>query len=76
MLVLSKTGKVEKTLISNALKKIGSKNTREDFLEELLDDVEMTDENDALDKKNVSVTVSIDKKFNQVVHPDYSDIII
>ena len=25
--VLSKTGKVEKTLISNALKKIGSKNT-------------------------------------------------
>jgi hypothetical protein len=34
--VLSKTGKVEKTLISNALKKIGSKNTWEDFLEELL----------------------------------------
>jgi len=50
-------------LISNALKKIGSKNTWEDFLEELLDDVEVTDdENDALDKKNVNVTVSIDKK--------------
>jgi hypothetical protein len=55
--VLSKTGKVEKTLISNALKKIGCKNTWEDFLEKLLDD-----ENDALDKKNVNVTVSIDKK--------------
>ena len=50
--VLSKTGKVEQTLISNILKKIGSKNTWEDFLEELLDDVEVTDdENDALDKK-------------------------
>ena len=60
VLVLSKTGKVEKTLISNALKKIGSKNTWEDFLEELLDDVEVTDdENDALDKTNVNVTISI-----------------
>jgi hypothetical protein len=56
--VLSKTGKVEKTLISNALKKIGSQNTWDDFLEELLDDVEVTDdENDALNKKNVNVTV-------------------
>jgi hypothetical protein len=36
--VLSKTRKVEKTLISNALKKIGCKNTWEDFLEELLHD--------------------------------------
>ena len=36
--VLSKTGKVEKTSISNALKKIGCKNTWEDFLEKLLDD--------------------------------------
>ena len=58
--MLLKTGKVEKTLISNALKKIGSKNTWEDFLEELLDDVEVTDdENDALDKTNVNVTISI-----------------
>jgi hypothetical protein len=66
--VLSKTGKVEKTLISNALKKIGSKNTWENILEELLDDVEATDdENDALDKKKVNVTVSIDKKFNEVL---------
>jgi hypothetical protein len=48
---VSETGKVEKNF-SNALKKIGSKNTWEDFLEELLDDVEVTDdENDALDKK-------------------------
>jgi hypothetical protein len=38
--------------------KIGSKNTWDDFLEELLDDVEVTDdENDALNKKNVNVTV-------------------
>ena len=66
--VLSKTGKVEKTLISNALKKIVSKNTWENILEELLDDVEATDdENDALDKKKVNVTVSIDKKFNEVL---------
>ena len=49
--VLSKTGKVEKTLISNALKKIGSKNTWEDFFRGV-DDVEVTDdENDALGKK-------------------------
>ena len=39
-------------MISNTLKKIRSKNKWEDFLEELLDDVEVTDdENDALDKK-------------------------
>ena len=58
MSVLSKTRKVEKTLISNALKKIGSQNTWDDFLEELLDDVEVTDnENDALNKKNVNVTM-------------------
>ena len=75
MSVLSKTGKVEKTLISNTLKKIGSKNTWEDFLEELLDDVEVTDdENDALDKKNVNVTVSVDKKFNEVVQSDYYEV--
>jgi hypothetical protein len=55
---VSETGKVEKTFFSNALKKIGSKTTWEDFLEELLDDVEVTDdENDALDKKNVNVTI-------------------
>ena len=49
---VSETGKVEKTFFSNALKKIGSKTTWEDFFEELLDDVEVTDdENDALDKK-------------------------
>ena len=58
-----KPERLKKTFISNALKKIGSKTTWEDFLEELLDDVEVTDdENDALDKKNVNVTVSIDKK--------------
>jgi hypothetical protein len=41
---VSETGKVEKTFFSNALKKIGSKTTWEDFLEELLDDVEVTDD--------------------------------
>jgi hypothetical protein len=55
-------------LNDNEIKKIGSKNTWENILEELLDDVEATDdENDALDKKKVNVTVSIDKKFNEVL---------
>ena len=58
-----KPERLKKTLISNALKKIGSKNTWEDFLEELLGDVEVTDDkNDALDKKKCKR----EKKFNVV----------
>ena len=65
-----------KTLVNNALKRIGLKNTWIDVCESLHDEVEVTDEeNFALDQNKVSVCLSTQKNFADPVHPDYNDMV-
>ncbi|XP_071161424.1 uncharacterized protein [Mytilus edulis] len=67
-------GNFKKDLVSNVLRRFSTKEIFEDICEDVIDDLELTEEEeDALDRKHIRVSISEKSGSTEIFSPHYSD---